>query len=215
MSAPRILAVIVAAGLLLTGCAAAPVATPSPTPTATRTPTPTPIAEEPKESAIVLSLDSLTVVDQEGGTVQTVPFTDPNGVLALVTEITGTAAPVVQDVSPKGFMSHQWDGIYVSAYAMNAFVVVNAAEVGGLPVRTADGIHVGSTRAEVMALAPFEGYDSDGDGLSDTLGLEQRPGPGNESLHYPGQPGTEFIGVRMTGDAATLLRAPDSDYGDI
>lgn len=212
MRTPQLLAAIVAAGLLLTGCTAGPGA--SPTPVASESPTPTP--EEPTGPAIIVSLESVTVVDGGGASTRSVRFTDPEGIVSLMTDLAGGAAPVVEDFTPKGFLKYTWDGISVNAYSANALVTVTVPELGGLSVRTADGIHVGSSRSDLAALAPFdEDSDEDGDGVSDRFGLEAREAPGNESLSFPGQPGTDFIGVSLTGDSVTELRAPDSDYGDI
>ncbi|HEX7835525.1 MAG TPA: hypothetical protein VF479_08675, partial [Pseudolysinimonas sp.] len=90
------------------------------------------------------------------------------------------------------------------------------SDLGGLPLQTTDGIQIGSTRAEVAALAPFDGaYDMDGDGTSDLFGLEQQTVPGTESLSFPGQPGTAFVEVQLDGDTVTVLRAPSNDYSDL
>lgn len=200
--------------LLLTGCASGTVANPTPSPTETVTPTLTP--EAPAASGIIISLESVTVTDQDGEVMQAVPFTDPDAMIALVTDLTGGSAPTVEDFSPKGFQRYEWDGIVVIAYPASFRVTVTVPEIGGLPVSTADGIHVGSTRSELAALSPFDaGEDADGDGSSDTFGLEARQNPGHESLSFPGQPGTDFIGVSLKGDSVTQLTAPDSDYGDI
>ncbi|MDH6181749.1 hypothetical protein M2152_001931 [Microbacteriaceae bacterium SG_E_30_P1] len=207
MSLTRLLAVA-AAVLLLAGCTATEATpTPSTSATAQSTPSPTPMAtpEAPTASAIVLSLAGLAVVDSAGEAIREAAFTDPDGVLSLLDELNDTE-PGVTDFTPKGFTSYQWPDVAVNVWAADTSVVVTSATIAGLPVRTADGVHVGSTRADVTQLLVFDvGYDEDGDGTSDWFGLEP----------VTVDKGTEYIGVGITGDTVTKLRAPDSDFRDI
>ncbi|MGX5680812.1 hypothetical protein [Schumannella luteola] len=163
----------------------------------------------------MLSLSSLTVVDQDGAPLQEVPFTDPDGMIRYLTDLLG-ADPVVTDLSPKGIMNYEWAGVRVSTRFSMALVSFSAPDIAGLPARTAEGIQVGSSRDDVLALPHYEGmYDADGNGSVDWFGLEPREAPGTESLTYPGQAGTEFIGIDLVGDTVSTISAPSSDFRDV
>ena len=214
MSAPRLLAVLVAAGLLLAGCADGPEPTPTPTPVASESPSPTPTAEESTASAIVVSLDSITVRDQNGVELRSATFDGPDATLALVSDLLGSTP---EPVDNRQFgMFYEWPEITVVVNFGTSSVTVSSPTVAGLPISTGQGIHVGSSRAEVEALAPFTGtYDGDGDGLPDILGLEQVAVPEFDSLTYPGQPGTAYIRVTVNGQEVTSIGGPSGDYLDI
>lgn len=166
-------------------------------------------------SALVLSLSSLAVLDQDGMPLQEIPFTDPDGMIGYFTGLFG-ADPVITDLSPKGIMKYEWEGVRVSTRYSMANLSFSAPDIAGLPARTAEGVHVGSSRGDVLALPHYEGlYDADGNGSVDWFGLQPREAPGTESLTYPGQPGTEFVGIDLVGDTVSTISAPSNDFGDV
>ncbi|NYF11581.1 hypothetical protein HDC94_002737 [Leifsonia sp. AK011] len=213
MSAPRLVAAV-AVVLLLAGCGpTAPQATPTPTPTPTiSTPSPTP--EAPAPAALVLSLDALTLQDQNGAALESAPLADPDAAITLVSSLTGMT-PDPEDNGKFG-MSYEWPEIRLTVNFSVTSVRVMSATVAGLPVSTSQGIHVGSSRSDVVALDPFvQQYDGDADGLPDIYGLEPVSVPEHESLSNPGNPGTDYIAVFMSGDTVASLGAPGGDYRDI
>ncbi len=214
MTSLRALTVFVAVAVLLTGCTPAgdePVATPSLTTAESATPTPTP--EAPQPSAIILSVDGLTVVDAAGLPLSSVLFSEPDLMLDLMTELEGGPAGV-EDNGKYG-TRYEWADAAVGVLFGNVWFDSTSATVGGLPLRTSQGIQVGSTRADVLALDPLDiPYDSDGDGLSDSLGLEAQAAPGTESLQTPGQEGVSFIEAYFTGDVVTRIGI-GTDWFDI
>lgn len=214
MKKPALLAIAsIALAALLTGCApGAPTGgeTPEPSPSATAT------SEPAQPAVVILSLDGIAVQDAGGATLQSASFNDPDAALALVSSLMGST-PTPTDYPEFGSSTWEWPGV-IFGRASDTFSWLRAevSDLGGLPLQTTDGIQIGSTRAEVAALAPFDGaYDMDGDGTSDLFGLEQQTVPGTESLSFPGQPGTAFVEVQLDGDTVTVLRAPSNDYSDL
>ncbi|MCK6065078.1 MULTISPECIES: hypothetical protein [Microbacterium] len=211
----RITAVVVAS-LLLTGCAAPP--SPSPSPTAasaasTPSPTPTPTAAP----VVVMTLDGFA--DPTGGTGAS--FERCEEVVTFVGGLVG-AAPVVTDIEdPWGNGTswgtrYEWDGVAVSDFPeMGASVWVRSAFVGGHRLETAEGIAVGSTRAEAVAAGAWDIWDEDGDGTAEHLGIGSQEVPGTTSLSNPGAVGVEFVVLVLDGDVVTELQAPANDFSDI
>jgi hypothetical protein len=210
MTSRRHFVAVAALALVLAGCApTVPGATdaPEPTPSATTT------AEPTEAAALVLGLDDVSVVEESGGTT-TAELDDPEAVLELIGGALG-AAPA-PDTTPFGD-NYVWpDGVTVTVRGPFSFVRFDVAEADGYQLRTAQGIAVGSPRADVDALGTFvEDYDGDGDGHPDIVGLEQREEPGTESLSSPGEVGTSYIAVLFAGDTVTALRSPAGDWRDV
>jgi hypothetical protein len=216
MRSGRAVAGIIALAVLLSGCAGTTtLSAPTPTPTATPTPTPTPSA-----AALIISLDGLSVADAAGNTLDSALFAAGLETIAFVTKYEGSDPTIDDSMSPKGIRQFTWPDVDCSTRGSNdsapALCSVHVSELAGLPVRTKDGIHVGSARADVVALDPFDdGYDGDGDGKSDRLGIEQQTMTDRQSLSFPGQPGTAYVAVVFTGDTVTRILAPSGDFYDI
>jgi predicted small lipoprotein YifL len=211
------LRVMAAAALLLglAGCAAdGPLTAPSPSESAAEpTPTPTVTSEPTVSPALILGLDDLSIVDASGGGA-TARLDDPAAVLDLIAGALG-AAPAPES-TPFGDHYVWPDGVRVTVRGPYTFVRFDVAEAAGYELRTGDGIAVGSSRAEVEALSPFEvDYDGDGDGEPDNVGLEAREEPGTESLATPGEVGTSYLEVRFAGDTVTALLSPHGDWRDV
>jgi len=96
-----------------------------------------------------------------------------------------------------------------------ATIWIASAAVGGLGLRTTDGVAVGMTRDEAVALGAVADADEDGDGLPDLLRLEVREAPGTESLTTPGTTGVDFILVILEDDAVVRMISPANDWGDL
>ncbi len=96
-----------------------------------------------------------------------------------------------------------------------ATVWIAAAATGGLELRTTEGVTVGMTREEAIALGAVPDRDETGDGLPDLLRLQVREAPGTESLENPGETGVDFILVILEGDAVVRMISPASDWGDL
>jgi hypothetical protein len=211
---------LVAATLVLAGCAAeepaaftTPSSSPAAQPSETPTPTPTP--------AGAISLGVAGIAFTDGGESKTLSFDDPQLLLAFVEELTGEPRAGEDFEDPWGNGDtwgtlYTWDDIRVSVRKDGpASVVILATTVGGIPVRTASGIAVGSTRDDVLAMGGWDGWDADGDGQADYLGVDGHEVEGVESLSRPGQPGREFILVELDGDVVTELQSPSNDFSDI
>ena len=209
-----VLAAAIAVTLTLAGCAPQGTVEPTTDPVPTESVTP-----EPQPAVVIMSLDGLTVQDDAGGTVESAEFTDPDAILDLLSELLGST-PEPTQYPEIGNQTYEWPGVLfgtgIEEPSDYSWVRAEVAQLGDLPLQTSDGIHVGSALADVEALGPFEvGYDGDGDGVSDELGLEQQANPAYESLGHPGEPGTDFVAVQIAAGAVTVVRSPSNDYSDV
>lgn len=183
---------------------------PVPTPTVTVTPA------DPVPTAVILSLTGIDVVDENGATLEAATFDNPDAGLALLSELLGSTPE--PSVNPDyGTSVWTWGGIQFGSNGDSfSWLRSEQAELGGLPLQTAGGIHVGSSRADVEALSPFDmQYDQDGDGTSDVLGLDPEAVPGSESLTFPGHTGTAFVEADLEGNTVAVLRSPADDFSDV
>ena len=196
--------------LALAGCAPTGGGTTDPTtdPVPSETVTPEPA---PQPDALVLGVQGLTLVDGDGAPDRTVSREDVVGSVALLTELFGDPAVDGSDFGT----SYDWGD--VSGGDSGWFNVrFDAAEFDGVVLRTSEGIQVGSSRDDVLALTTFDPeYDGDGDGLSDDLGLEPAEEPGTDSLTHPGNVGTSYIDAQFDSDIVTFLFAPAGDWRDV
>ncbi|KTR88556.1 hypothetical protein NS220_16230 [Microbacterium testaceum] len=160
-------------------------------------------------SVIVLTLDHATV---EGGTAQ-----DPLDYRATAVDDWRSALggdPTTSNVlAPTGWdtgvVAHEWPGLrFLTPPDGPGWLSVTAAEVNGHPVRTAQGIGVGSTRAEALAAGAVAGY-------GDELRLDVREVPGTSSLQESGRVGKEFISLEMSGDTVASVHVPANDFSDL
>lgn len=178
---------------------------PTPKPTETVVPEPT----EP--DALVLGVQGLVVFvnGEDSGTAAS--REDPAAGIALLTELFGE--PTVTEE----FYGDVYDWGAVSATDSGWLNVrFEAAELDGIVLRTSQGIQVGSPRADVEALETFDdGFDGDGDGLSDHLGLEPVAEPDTESLVTPGDVGTSYIDAFFEDGVVSFLYAPGGDWRDV
>jgi hypothetical protein len=213
---PLIATLAVLAALLLGGCATpAPIPDGTPSPVA-ENPTPEVTNPAPEPEALVISLTSIQVVNDDGSVSAAADFADGTGTVALLTSLFGA---VPGEVDPYfGTTSYDWGTAFVivNKYDGRARFRIDVPERDGLAVRTTTGITVGSSRAQVLSFSPWDPqYDYDGDGASDYLGLEAVPVEGTVSLTFPGEEGTAYIEVQLEGDTVTRLWTPSDDYHDV
>jgi hypothetical protein len=211
-------AVAVCFALALTGCvstASRPAASPPiPTPPPVASPTPPPVNQ------LTITLDG--IVYAHGNTKKLVPLSDGHGLLALFQTLTGVMPSGVDVESPfagydSGRKSYEWSDVKVilsDSSGANGIAVL-APAVNGVPIRTEEGISVGSKREDVMAAHGWDVYDENSDGIADDVGLGSREVAGTQSLSHPGSVGIEYLLVRMKGDAVEQIQIPANDFSDI
>jgi hypothetical protein len=224
MPTRTLLAAVLAVGLLLTGCAA-PASVPDAVP-------PTPSASSSSEPAapvldsMLVSVDGVMLANDDDSVAGTAAYSDGVGLVALLTDAFG-AEPVVEDTGETFYpvVHYSWGddavivsirGPYADGTFGDAWIRITVPEYAGLAIYSDGGVTVGTDRAAVEVLAPYDvAYDGDGDGASDSLGLTPTPVPGTESLSRPGEVGTAYVEVFFTGDTVTWLRSPANDYSDV
>ncbi|MFH8250430.1 hypothetical protein ACH3VR_08720 [Microbacterium sp. B2969] len=215
----RALPVVLAAVLLLTGCApAAPQAEPSPTPTPVASaPSPTPTLADPGK--IVITVDGIEFV--KGGATESALFRDGSQILALLESATGVRpeGTALEDTTGYGFhiTRYDWEGLRVSVDedAGHASVAALAPAIGDVPLTTSDGISVGSSREDAVSAGGFDDWDENQDGIADYLGINSRPVDDAESLTRPGEPGILYILLAMSGDTVEQIQSPANDFSDL
>jgi hypothetical protein len=205
--------------LMLTGCATAnPAAAPEPGDTTAAsaspipTPTPTPAAQ------LILTVDA--VIREVGDTQDAYPLTDAEAVLALMEELTGqprAGTPVEGPYGSELGTRYDWEGVsvLVNDASGRASLTVDAASIGDLPVATAGGLAVGSSRDAVVAAGAWDDWDEDQDGVADWMGVDAVEVPGTTSLSRDGAVGIEYITLHVSGDTVVELQVAGNDFSDI
>lgn len=177
--------------------------------------TPTPVAAD----SIVIDLDGLSTM--HAGEAATYDYDDPEPMLAFIEEVTGVPRAGEDVLDPWGNgdvwgKSYRWDDITVTVLLDGpAHVTVESPTIGDAPVTVAGGVAVGSTRAEAVAAGAWDDWDADGDGVADSLGIDERPVEDTQSLSRPGEVGRQYVALRLTGDTVTAIASPDNDFSDI
>jgi hypothetical protein len=209
-------AVLAGVVLALAACGGvAPTAAPQEASMASVTPTPTP-SPTPVPTVLLVSVTGLAIIDSAGAVVRSIDYTDEDGTVDFLTDVIGAPPELDESFAIKGAHGHLWPGVTCTTGRFSrAFVGIEVDSLAGLTVQTADGIHVGSTRDEVLALDPLAVYDSDGDGLTDWYGIEVVSHPGTQSLSRPGEEGIDYVQIRLSGDTVTQLYVPSSDWTDV
>lgn len=212
------LALLALASAALAGCVAAP----SSAPTGPSSPSSTPSASAlpDVEPQIVVDLDGLTLSDGDG--VRRADFDEPESLLSLLEEATGTRpAPEEVEVFPgeeSTLESYRWDGLWVTADSSGqtpAFIAVTAAELAGIPVVTDSGLQVGSPRADLLAAGAWALVDEEDAATAEALGLGGEEVEGTESLTRPGSVGIAFTLFQLDGDTVTQIQVPSNDFTDV
>ncbi|WP_282848112.1 hypothetical protein [Microbacterium oxydans] len=206
------------AALLLAGCTSAPsAAEPTTVPSsAPSSPTPTPTVEP----QIVVSLDGIAVTDETG--TRDAALDDTEAVLDLLEETTGELPePEKVETFPGydfSFVNYIWDGLRVftdTEHEGPASVALTGPSVGGVPITTAEGLAVGSTRAELLDAGAWALDDSEDPATAEFLGLGGREAPGTESLSHPGSTGIVYTLFWFDGDTVKQIQVPSNDYSDL
>lgn len=218
---PRTLLALVSAAALaavaLTACAGpAPAAAPSSAPPAAAAPTPsasTPPAAVPAE--LVVTSSGVELYDSVGALVDSFEWPDETADALAVLELAfGPApAPTVR-IGDSGHYSdveeYAFAGgfTYFSAinlgkprdeYFLPSSVQVDTGEqINGVSIRTADGLQVGGTLADVQALAPPRQYDH-------PLGIAYLVDPEVPSLVFSADEATDMVAAIVDPDG-TLMR---------
>jgi hypothetical protein len=202
-----------AAGLLLSGCTA--IFMPSPTESE---PAPVETVEpaEPVPTVLLISLDGVSVLNDDESVADEATFDDGQAVLELLGDVAGSTpeGQVNGDGYPITFYDWGQLGLAVVNDA-GATLSVNDDEFGGLAVHTTDGVHIGSTGADAAAAADYQGSDFNGDGQPDYFGLETVVNPDYQSLERPGEPGVDFVAVVVEGGVVTHISSPSNNYNDL
>ncbi len=214
-STSRFIAVSGAAIALVLSVSACGVAAPQEsTPTVAETSSPTADPTRPAESpAVILGVAGLSVNPRVGliPPDATVTRDQPDAVIALLTGLFGE--PTMES-TPFGD-DYRWDGVSANVRGW-AVIRFETASLAGYQLRTSEGVAVGASRAEVLSLAHVDdGYDGDGDGQPDAIGLEPVEEPGTESLLMPGAVGTSYVDALFDGDTVSALVAPSGDWQDV
>lgn len=181
---------------------------------ATSSPSPEPTPTPAVPDRLVVTLDGLDAV--RGG--EYAPYAGED-LVGLLEEITGQPGQAADIEGPYGGVegrSYTWDTITVLLHdGGRTSMSVRGAEIGGVPIESAEGITVGSDRSAVEAAGSRDLYDEDGDGLADAVGLGERAVPDTQSLSRPGEVGVEFVLVILSGGVVSELQSPGNDFSDI
>ncbi|BDV30138.1 hypothetical protein Microterr_07980 [Microbacterium terricola] len=163
-------------------------------------------------------MDDLTFVAE--GETRTVDFDDVDGVLAVFEELTGTMPEGYEPEDPDGYVfddtRYDWAGVTVTVWGAGtesesiASIRVVAPTVGGVPVRTPEGITVGSSREDALAAGADDPFDD-----PEYLQIGRQEVPDTESLVNPGEVGILFIVLQMEADAVAAISTPGNDFSDL
>ncbi|QNA92209.1 hypothetical protein [Microbacterium sp. Se5.02b] len=213
--------VLATSALLLLGCA--PAAPAAPTPTAEPTPMTTSSSPAPTpevDPQMVVSLDGITATDASG--TSSADYDDPTALLALLEKSTGELPePETVEIfpgEPSTLQRFDWDGLSVLADSKRdspASLTITAADISGIPVSTAEGLRVGSTRAELVDTGAWALTDDQDAATATDLGLGGQEVPGTQSLTHPGSVGILFTLFVLEGDTVTRILVPSNDFSDL
>lgn len=207
-----LLVVAVAVALALTGCTPTSPGSSDPTPSGTSAAPEESTAPEPTgpERAIV-TLDGLEIETAEGTT--SIDFTDTEAVLQFFEESFGEEPEVSTDDQGYGFTYNDWDGLRVTIGGQRASLLITTATVGDVPIETAEGLAVGSSRADAVAAGAWDDWDDDK--ADDLLGITARDVPGTESLVHPGEVGREYLLLVLNDDRIERILTQANDFSDL
>ena len=185
-----------------------------PTASSDPNPSPTPTPEPTVAELIIVNLDGLTRQQSDG--VDEFPFTDGEAMVAMLEELIGTEPEISQDEVTE-ITSYEWPVARVIITPGDGFasIAIRAAEIGGIPIRTPEGLGVGSSREEAVAAGAWDDWDADSDGIADYLGIGPREVPGTQSLSNPGAVGIEYLLLGIAEDLIEQIQAPANDFSDV
>ncbi|HWL79097.1 hypothetical protein [Microbacterium sp.] len=166
---------------------------------------------------VVLSVEAFAYTHDD--VTETISLDDGPGILAALEEITGHAPPAVEldGWYDRGLVEYEWPEVRVLMSVEDqsqVWITVSAPEIDGVPFRTAEGIAVGSTRADAVAAGAVDLWDEDQDGIADHLQLGRHEVPGTTSL-VTGEIGILFVELAVEDDVVSRISAPMNDFSDI
>ena len=211
-------AIVIWVSVALAGCnSVAP--HPETTPPAS-TPSPSSSSAPASVGQMVIGLDSIS--HERDGSVDEIALDDGAALLALFESLngfmpTGTEIEIFPGY-PTGLFTYEWSEVMVtvSDQGVGYSVVILAPTVNGVPIRTQEGIAVGSPRSDVITAGARDEWDEQPqDGIAEDLSLGSREVPGTHSLSRPGSVGSEFLLLRMDGDTVARIIVPANDFSDI
>lgn len=210
--APRVLIVSAVAILTVIAAGCAPTAAPQPTSSSgSASPSSSP-SETPETADARVTIDGLSI--DEG---PLIAYTDHDAVLAALGEVVGPV-PEAQGPDAYGFTSYDWDG----AVRLNvpesgpAALWIGSDDTPGVVFTVADGIGIGSSRADALAAGAEElPMDDDGDGVNDYLAVGTREVPGTMSLVRPGEVGVQYVMLALDGDTVSKIFGLADDFSDL
>lgn len=167
-------------------------------------------------TSLVVSLDAVSVVNTDGSTGAIAQFSNGSATLALLSHVLGSTPTPAHDEHYL-FTTYDWGALsmLVEDSDGTALVTLKARELGGITLRTIEGIEVRSTIAEVKAVASPGTEFAPSGGPDAYYGLEARPHPGTESLVFPGRVGSDYIEVDLKNGVVVGLRTPFGDWQDV
>ncbi|WP_210274250.1 hypothetical protein [Microbacterium sp. Se63.02b] len=184
--------------------------------TTSSSPAPTPEVDP----QMVVSLDGITATDASG--TSSADYDDPTALLALLEKSTGELPePETVEIfpgEPSTLQRFDWDGLSVLADSKRdspASLTITAADISGIPVSTAEGLRVGSTRAELVDTGAWALTDDQDAATATDLGLGGQEVPGTQSLTHPGSVGILFTLFVLEGDTVTRILVPSNDFSDL
>lgn len=161
-----------------------------------------------------MTVDGITYV--HSGTEDTALYNDPKNLLALVEKAIGVSPTVSKVADRPGYVfgnsRYVWNGMDILANETTASILVTSPAVNGIPLKTKQGIAVGSSRADVLA---NQGKNPYNDNKEDSLALDFQEQPGTSSLSHPGSVGMDYILLPMEKDAVERILSPSNDYADL
>lgn len=201
--------VVLAVTLLLTGCS-------SPTP-GSDTSSVTSFAAVPgvdgAATALRVTTSELELVGANGIALQTIPFTEGQEILELLTLHLGSA-PTATPVAASSVMTYGWDGVTLALESDRyAVVTFSAATSAGLELHGPQGVQIGWTQSDVADVAQ-SGPDLNGDTLPDEFRIDAVQVPDTTSNFDQTTTGTTYVRVRLDASGTVeTITAPGRDYG--
>ena len=188
--------------------------TPPATPSAPSSPSATVSADSPtptSNAALIVTLDDAMV---EGDSAR-LPYA--RGAKDAWTSALGAEPTESPNEVVNGYDFQQtvwkWPGLQLrvpnDGSERGSSVFVSASVVAGHPIRTTQGIGVGSTRADALAAGAVDGFDAT------ELRLDVRDAPGTNSLQRPNEVGRQFISLFLEGDTVVSIHLPADDFSDL
>ena len=170
----------------------------------------------PAPAAIVVSVDGLELVDEQGTVLGSAEFADGAGVVEFLGDAVGSTPEGEENTEGYPITSYDWGEVTLRVVDDGAAsIVASSATIEGLEIRTTEGVGVGSSREAAVDAGAEEVFYADGSLQPDLLRLQVRDAPGTDSLENPGTTGVDFVLLVLEGGDVVRIFSPSSDYGDL